>query len=105
MGKKLETSMSKVGQEYNLSKSSVARYLRISKLPKEFKELVDTGQIASWTAKPASATAGKVFDMIPGMRIASTTKYKRAGFAEFNCNSYIFGITIKDNTIEVGGWF
>lgn len=46
MGKKLDTSMGKVGQEYNLSKNSVARYLRISKLPDEFKELVDTGKIA-----------------------------------------------------------
>ncbi|QUH31095.1 ParB N-terminal domain-containing protein [Vallitalea guaymasensis] len=46
LGKKLETSMGKVGQEYNLSKNSVARYLRIAKLPKEFKELVDIGQIA-----------------------------------------------------------
>lgn len=46
VGKKLQTSMVKVGQEYNLSKNSVARYLRISKLPKEFKELVDAGKIA-----------------------------------------------------------
>ncbi|MCG8700432.1 MAG: ParB/RepB/Spo0J family partition protein, partial [Bacteroidales bacterium] len=46
VGNKLETSMGKVGQEYNLSKNSVARYLRIAKLPKEFKELVDNGKIA-----------------------------------------------------------
>ncbi|MCT4563572.1 MAG: ParB N-terminal domain-containing protein [Maledivibacter sp.] len=46
VGKKFETSMGQVGKEYNLSKNSVARYLRISKLPEEFKELVDEGKIA-----------------------------------------------------------
>ncbi len=45
MGNKLKT-LSKVGEEYNLSKNSVARYLRINKLPVEFKELVDNGKIA-----------------------------------------------------------
>lgn len=47
MAKKLNTTtMDKVGQEFGLGKDSIARYLRISKLPDEFKELVDTGQIA-----------------------------------------------------------
>lgn len=45
VGHKLKTR-DKVGQEYNLSKNSVARYLRIAKLPEEFKELVDEGKIA-----------------------------------------------------------
>lgn len=45
VGRKLE-SREKVGAEYNLSKNSISRYLRISKLPTEFKELVDIGQIA-----------------------------------------------------------
>jgi ParB family chromosome partitioning protein len=45
LGRKLE-SRDKVGLEYNLSKNSVARYLRIAKLPDEFKELVDIGKIA-----------------------------------------------------------
>lgn len=45
LGRKLE-SREKVGAEYNLSKNSVSRYLRISKLPDQFKELVDSGQIA-----------------------------------------------------------
>jgi ParB family chromosome partitioning protein len=39
-------TLSKVGEEFGLGKDSVARYLRISKLPEEFKELVDEGKIA-----------------------------------------------------------
>ncbi|MBF8984792.1 ParB N-terminal domain-containing protein [Lutibacter sp. B2] len=45
MGEKLHT-VKNLGSEYNLSKNSISRYLRISKLPEEFKELIDTGQIA-----------------------------------------------------------
>jgi ParB family chromosome partitioning protein len=47
MAKKLkQTTLGKVGEEYGLGKDSIARYLRIAKLPNEFKELVDSGQIA-----------------------------------------------------------
>ncbi len=45
MGKKLNTD-GKVGLEFGLSPRNVSRYLRVAKLPDEFKELVDTGQIA-----------------------------------------------------------
>ncbi|WDV47880.1 ParB N-terminal domain-containing protein [Clostridiaceae bacterium M8S5] len=45
LGRKLE-SREKVGAEYNLSKNSVSRYLRIATLPNHFKVLVDTGQIS-----------------------------------------------------------
>jgi hypothetical protein len=62
-------------------------------------------RIVTWTAKTVRATSGKAYDMMPGMRIASPSNYMRAGFAEINCNAYIFGITINSNSIEVGGWF
>lgn len=45
VGEKLHTAKN-LGNEYNLSKNSVSRYLRIAKLPDEFKELVDEGRIA-----------------------------------------------------------
>ena len=45
MGHKLKTR-DKVGKEYNLSRNSIARYLRIAKLPNQFKELIDDDQIA-----------------------------------------------------------
>jgi ParB family chromosome partitioning protein len=41
-----QTSLGKVGEEFGLGKDSIARYLRIAKLPEEFKELVDEGKIA-----------------------------------------------------------
>jgi ParB family chromosome partitioning protein len=44
MGRKLETR-EKVGEEYNLSKNSIARYLRISKLIKPLQNHIDKGQI------------------------------------------------------------
>ena len=43
-GRKLE-SREKIGQEYGLSKNTVARYLRINKLIEELKPLVDDGSI------------------------------------------------------------
>ncbi len=45
LANKLKT-LTKVGEEFGLKKDSIARYLRIAKLPNEFKELVDAGQIA-----------------------------------------------------------
>lgn len=45
LGEKLNTD-GMVGNEYGLSARNVSRYIRISKLPKEFKELVDNGKIA-----------------------------------------------------------
>ncbi|GKX31402.1 chromosome partitioning protein ParB [Vallitalea longa] len=45
MGNKLKT-IDKVGKEYNLSKNSIARYLRIAKLIKPFQELMDENQIS-----------------------------------------------------------
>lgn len=45
MAKKLNT-VKTIGSEYGMSKDSIARYLRINKLPNEYKELVDSGQIA-----------------------------------------------------------
>ncbi len=45
MGEKLNAD-GMVGNEYGLSPRNVSRYLRIAKLPEEFKELVDEGKIA-----------------------------------------------------------
>lgn len=44
IAKKL-TSLEMAGQEYGLSKDSVARYLRINKLIEEFKMMVDEGSV------------------------------------------------------------
>jgi len=44
IGRKLE-SREKVGQQYGLSKNSVARYLRINKLPEFFKNYLDENKI------------------------------------------------------------
>jgi ParB family chromosome partitioning protein len=41
VGKKSETSMSKVGEEYGLSKNSVARLIRINKLCDSLKKMTD----------------------------------------------------------------
>lgn len=46
MGKKSETSMSKVGEEYGLSKNSVARLIRINKLFDGLKKMVDEKTIS-----------------------------------------------------------
>lgn len=64
-----------------------------------------TPRVVSWTAETVSPTSGKSYSLIPGMRIASPTRYMRAGFAEFNCDAFILGITVNTNSIEVGGWF
>lgn len=45
MGTKLDTKQ-KIGEEYNLSSRSVARYLRLNKLNQQLKELVDEGKVA-----------------------------------------------------------
>ncbi|MBN2796453.1 MAG: hypothetical protein JXR88_13665 [Clostridia bacterium] len=45
MGTKLD-SKKEIGEEYNLSSRSVARYLRIDKLSNILKDLVDEGKIA-----------------------------------------------------------
>jgi ParB family chromosome partitioning protein len=45
IGKKFKTTMEKVGQEYNLSKNSVARYLRINNLIEPLKKFVDESTI------------------------------------------------------------
>jgi len=45
MDKKLRTHEA-IGNEYNLSQASVARYLRIDKLSDAIKDLVDEGKIA-----------------------------------------------------------
>jgi len=44
------SSREKVGEEYGLSRNSVARLVRVSKLIRELKELVDDGTIAVRTA-------------------------------------------------------
>lgn len=44
------SSREKVGEEYGLSRNSVARLVRVSKLISELKELVDNGTIAVRTA-------------------------------------------------------
>jgi len=45
LGTKLDTKK-EIGEDYNLSSRSVARYLRIDKLSEELKALVDEGKIA-----------------------------------------------------------
>ena len=45
-----KSSREKVGEEYGLSRNSVARLVRVSKLISELKELVDEGTIAVRTA-------------------------------------------------------
>lgn len=45
VGKKLRTH-EQIGETYNLSKNSIARYLRISKLVDEIKEFVDSEEIS-----------------------------------------------------------
>jgi len=45
IGNKLK-SIEKVGNEYGLSKNSIARYLRINKLLPDFKEMLDDGELA-----------------------------------------------------------
>ena len=45
-----KSSREKVGEEYGLSRNSVARLVRVSKLISELKELVDDGTIAVRTA-------------------------------------------------------
>lgn len=49
IGNKLKT-IEKVGQQYGLSKNSVARYLRVNKLNKELKERVDNDEIPIYAA-------------------------------------------------------
>lgn len=45
VGRSYETAMETVGQEYSLSKNSVARYLRINSLIESLKQLVDENKI------------------------------------------------------------
>ncbi len=45
VGKKLRTH-EQIGEAYNLSKNSIARYLRISKLADELKEFIDSEEIS-----------------------------------------------------------
>ncbi len=39
-------TVEKIGEEYGLSRGSIARYIRINELPKEFLNLIDSGEIA-----------------------------------------------------------
>ncbi len=64
-----------------------------------------SSRIVNWVAKTVSPTKGKAYDIAPGMRIASPTKYQRGAFSKIYCDAMILGITIKSNSIEVGGWF
>lgn len=62
-------------------------------------------RIVKWKAEPTSPKAGKSFDIAPGMRVACPTKYMRGAFTNVYCNALFFGITLKTNSIKVGGWF
>lgn len=75
MGRKLETR-EKVGKEYNLSKNSIARYLRISKLIKPFQSCIDEGKIPirggvdlSYLQEEEQQLVYSVFAEIKGVKI------------------------------------
>lgn len=68
-------------------------------------ESSSTSRIVLWTAKTVSATSGKAYDIAPGMRVASPTKYKRGAFSNIYCDAMILGFSVRANEIEVGGWF
>lgn len=62
-------------------------------------------RVVTWKAEPVNPKFGKAYEIAPGMRIASPTKYMRGAFSKISCDAMIFGITIKANEIDVGGWF
>jgi len=62
-------------------------------------------KIVEWTATTVSPTSGKAYDIAPGMRIASDIGYQYGAHSTIYCDAMILGITIKSNSIVVGGFF
>lgn len=62
-------------------------------------------RVIKWQAKTVSPTAGKSYDVAPGIRVASPLGYMRGAFCRVYCDTVFLGITLSTNEIEVGGWF
>lgn len=62
-------------------------------------------RVVDWTAKTVSPQLGKAYEMAPGMRVASPIGVSKGAFSKITCDGMILGITVKSNSLEVGGWF
>lgn len=62
-------------------------------------------RVIKWRAKTVNPTAGKSYDVAPGIRVASPLGYMRGAFCRVYCDTVFLGITLSTNEIEVGGWF
>jgi len=73
MDKKLRTHET-IGNEYNMSQASVARYLRIDKLSDAIKDLVDEGKIAMRAGVDLSYLSGENQEMVEAIISENTFK-------------------------------
>ncbi|MGV8154676.1 MAG: ParB N-terminal domain-containing protein [Alkaliphilus sp.] len=67
-------SIEKIGNEYGLSKDSIARYLRINKLNEPLKELVDEGKIAMRAGVDLSYLSEENQEMVEALISENTFK-------------------------------
>lgn len=66
-----------------------------------------TQRVYDWTASPVNQINGKSYDLVPGLRVATTNNAGgRGGFSSMRCDSYsFFGYSTNVNEFEIGGWF
>lgn len=70
------------------------------------KKSSPTPRVIDWKATPVSPGYNDDYKIMPGIQVATTnSKGSRGTFTTMYCDSKLFGISLRKNSVEFGTWF